>query len=816
MQQKKEGKPYKIIGAYDSETTNYVEYGVHIAFPILHQVGLLKNIDISQITSENVEEYTEISLFRNTVDLYSFFDALIDEYCYENFVPVICCHNLAFDMWGLSSWLSEKNVKVLAKSAKKPISFTILNEDNKPCFVVWDTLVFSGKSLEYMGEECSYKKLVGEWNYDLIRTPKTKLNKHEIAYAKHDIYSLVAWLGYFCKINPDIPSNYLAQKVVTKKSVVRNRRLLRYSKLKNKGAKKSVGQNWFLLNKLEKPKSDDELFTMIAATHGGFTFCSSKNASRVFSFDENSQKCICGYDATSQHPVQIVSHKYPQNFKKTICENMQLAFNLIQKTSISYILNNFEKPFNCAFYGAFTFKNFRPKKGSLYEKHGIYPISSARIKKYNKSEFVEDNQDAEEFKEYIQKNGYSDFAENYVSEFGKLVKADTVTLYLTELVAWEICQAYEWDEMAAHEGYLTLKFCRPSDLAVLSVMGFYSAKNEFKEARSNFYAGKEIKNAETLRKLNIPEFVINGMCEKSIDSQIVESTYLGLKADLNALFGIEACNEYKRNTILSENGIEYEGEQGICNAPRRSKTWYQMGQRIVGWSRIAQCLVMELLNPYVYNIINGDTDSIKICTDSKNLKYINKSLEHYSNSIDKAKSIVLSRVKHNFPKFYNPLENIGFYIQEFKCKNFCASWNKAYAYVENNKLVITLAGVPNTGLVLDIANKILKEKGFEYLCNNFLGYNVTYLSDITHLNTRAFPQWNDLYVNNIVDYKGNETLVAEPCVIALYPMSKTINDTSIFENYINMKIALQNNKDINIEPIMICKNGIIKTGEINA
>ena len=33
-----ERKPYQIVGAYDSETTNYNEQGTVTAFPILHQL----------------------------------------------------------------------------------------------------------------------------------------------------------------------------------------------------------------------------------------------------------------------------------------------------------------------------------------------------------------------------------------------------------------------------------------------------------------------------------------------------------------------------------------------------------------------------------------------------------------------------------------------------------------------------------------------------------------------------------------------------------------------------------------------------------
>ena len=237
---------YRIIGAYDSETTNYTENGVVSAFPILHQLGILDGTPVAEITAENVEDHTDIELYRHSFELYERLDAILE--ARSDFVPVICCHNLAFDMYGLSQWLNRHDVRVLAKSARKPISFTVMNEAGNPGLVIWDTLIFTQQSLERMGNDCGYSKGVGEWDYSLIRTPETPLTLAEVDYSKRDIYTLLAYLGWWIRRNPDIEPSKLALNVVTKTGVVRERRKVRYQNTRGIGRKQNIGRYWLYQN----------------------------------------------------------------------------------------------------------------------------------------------------------------------------------------------------------------------------------------------------------------------------------------------------------------------------------------------------------------------------------------------------------------------------------------------------------------------------------------------------------------------------------------------------------------------------------------
>ena len=799
--------PYRIIGVYDSETTNIRIDGKIRAFPILHQVGMLR-CEVENVTPENVHDMCDVMLFRHALDLYAFLDGLLEQ-C-QGFVPVICCHNLSFDMYGLSVWLNRHDVRVLAKSPRKPITFTVKREDGSLGLVIWDTAIFSQQSLERMGMDAGYEKGVGEWDYNLIRTPETPLSKGELDYAKRDIYALCVWVSWWLGKNPDILPGKLGLNVVTKTGIVRERRKVRFFKLKNKRMRYSIGKMWLYRCRTEAPKSDDELYTMLACTRGGFTFVSMHEASKPFNFDDDRR--IYGFDATSMHPAQMVSHVYPVEFHESTAQVLNLAFDIVCLTNVNHVLEHWEKPFSVAFNACFHFEGLRPRECGLAD-YGVFPLASAR---YVKSD--DDNGDRGAYVDAMY--AYKDTGVNVKCAFGKIISADSLDVYLTELGVFEMAQFYEWDNVEAMHGYYTGRFTKPSDYDVVSVMQFYKAKDAFKEAREMYYEKSTIENGKDLVELGISDAIVRDMVSGTLPSNDVEAVYLGLKADLNSLFGINASNEYRRDTVLGENGITYSGEFGIANKPKNPKVWYQFGQRIVGWSRIAQVMALHLVSPYIDNVVNGDTDSIKVIARKSELQQIENSLSRYADAVDKAKKRVCSRVKAFYPKMYSPLDGIGHYLLEFETKRFCASWNKAYCIHQDEKgFSFTLAGIPTRKRVNKASCFIgvngyadrLYELGwsFEDICNLLLGYNVTYSHDLIRLNARCFPEWGEMVFERVTDHEGESTLVSEPTALALYPMAKTVNDTSSADNHENMLYALSNNPDVNIEPKLIYPGGVM-------
>lgn len=807
-------KPHRVIGAYDSETTNVKVNGINKSFPILHQLGLLDGTDFTDINAENVTEHVHMELYRHTFELYQRLDDIVSRE--SDYVPIILCHNLSFDMYGLSLWLSRHDVRVLAKSARKPITFTVKDESGRPKLVIWDTLVFTQQSLDRMGRDCGFSKSVGKWNYDLIRTPHTPLTDDELEYARNDIYTLITWVAWWLRQNPEIPPDKLGLNIVTKTGIVRERRKARFSKLRGKRMKRNVEYFWLTRCKLDEPKTDDELFTMLACTRGGFTFCASESASKIYDL-RGSRKAIVAYDAMSMHPAQIVSHAYPYRFREMPVDVLLLAFELIGSFDVSHVLENWEKPFPVAFNACFRFENLRPRKDSIFAKHGIYPLASARYK--DESALSDDNGDKGAYDAHMAKRSYCDSASGAKYAFGKIISADVATLYLTELSAWEVYQAYEWDNVEAVHGYETGRFCKPNDIDVISVMQFFKAKNEFKAARKCYYSQATISNGEKLVELGISAALVGEMKAGVASSNDVEAAYLSLKADLNSIFGINASNSYRRKTELRETGIEYVGDFGLCNKPKNPRVWYQFGQRIVAWSRIAQICAMELVEPYVYDIVNGDTDSIKVCCDCSQLENIESALSRLGKAIDDGKHRTCSRVRYAYPDMFDELEGIGHYEREFIADRFCASWNKAYCMQDDKGFSFTIAGIPTKRRVnahscfigVDgLANRMHGlGMSFAEIASLFLGYNVTYSHDVIHVNARTFPEWGEVFSDHVTDYLGKTHFVNEPCALSLYPMAKTVNDTSSSDNAINKSYALANNPKVNTSKKLICPEGVL-------
>lgn len=801
--------PYRIVAFYDSETNNVADFkeGIY-AFPVLHQLGKLKTQSLRNVNNENVEKLVEVETFRHTFELTAALDSMIEEFrgvC----VPVVCVHNLGFDMWALSEWLTSHDVRVLAKSAAKPITFTIRDDDGNPCFVLWDTLSFTLRPLAAMGDDCGFPKLTGAWDYDLQRTPNTPLDRDELAYAKHDIYVLAAWFGWWLRRNPEIKEEKLALNVVTKTGVVREKRSILFNMKKGVGCKWNCGRFWLFQNRKEVAKSDDELFTMHAATRGGFTFCASSWASIPLELEGD--ELVAGFDATSQHPSQMVSRFVPERFNEADCDALEIAARIVSHVTLEIMLKQHDKPFPVAFNACFRFTNLRIKPNSVFDKNGISSLAWARMSNLPMTP-NEDNAAADSFREQIGVLGYKDKSEGATYSFGKLNSARVCELYLTELEYWNVCQIYDFDSVEAVHGYITTRFCRPTDYSVLSVMHFYKAKNVYKDTLERYLKREPLTNLDELAPY-VPDSILEGFRQGTLTDAAAKSYYQQIKSDLNSLFGIEATNEARDDMVLTSSGIAYEGVAGIANLPKNPKAWYQFGQRIVGWSRVAQVVHMLLAEPYIKGIVNGDTDSLKFYTTRENLPKIERAFSRYARAIERGRKVVCARVEKQYPDAFYDLEHIGDYVLEFEVQRFCAAWNKAYTIQKVDKrdgklhFDFTLAGVP-TSRGAQAFNKYadyLFERGWSFaeICNVLLGYNLTIDSSITRLNMRAAPQWGETFTGVVRDYLGTRTRVCEPRAMALYPMNKIIGGLNQDDNRINVEIAKRNNPAVNDKSLLI-------------
>ena len=789
-------RPWRVVAALDTETTNVDDgFGNVSAFTALYQIGHLR-VPVEDVTPGNVRDVCTIGLFRDDDSAWREVLSIASEHAHEC-VPVVCVHNLGFDMHAVASKLlgfqERGSVRVLAKTPQKPISIA-LKSDDRTVLVIWDTLLFSGMGLAKMGEACAFEKGVGEWDYELIRAPQTALTDDEEDYAKRDIWALFCWLAWYLKTNPIIQPDDLGRFACTKTGAVRVKRRRLLEELKGVGSKKTVGEHWHANNEREKLDDDDMLFTVQACTRGGFTFCASAHAGAVFTN-------VHAFDAKSQHPAQMVSRMYPVGFTSAPREVLEADARAVLAVTPERIMDKWACPFPVAFCARFDFLNLRPKRGSLYERHGIHPLAYARIKHAKHREGRDDEADAQR-----EAQGYADQAPDGCEHaFGKVISASVVTLYLTELGFWEVGQAYEWDAMHAVDGYETARFVRPSDMSVLSVLEFYKRKDAIKHIRQLWHSGA-VDDAAGACEGVLPDYIAADMHEGIDVSDDLESYYMGSKADLNGLFGIEATNEAKRDMVLDERGIEYTGCEGAANLPKAAKAWYQFGQRIVGWSRIAQHLVMQGLEPHCTAIINGDTDSMKVAGLDR--KAARAFLDRFGHAVDTGKHETMARVRRAFPDRFDELEGIGHYELEAVYPEFYSAWNKSYCVRdEAGRYHITLAGVPSGkrspgehDSLEDFAEALHDRIGdFQAVCGCILGYNTTISADITKLRQRSIPRFASRWRGTVRDWRGDTYEIDAPAAVGLAPLAKTIGGTGNPDNLRNALYTGENNPHLMTE-----------------
>ena len=792
---KKKVSNYKIMACFDTETSN--DDDNRSASAICYQLSRLNlnMIPLDIIDNDNVKSYLTITIDRHFDDVCARFEDIIEEGLSFGIVPVIMVHNLAFEMWILSSYFNRNNCEACCKSTVKPLTITIIRE-HSTVLEFWDTLSFWGKGLEKLGDECGYPKLSGCWDYSKQRTPDTELTDMELAYAEEDVVVPWAYLGYYLRLNPEIDEHDLANKILTKTSVVR------YKSTKRCGGihvgNKTTGYMWLANNRKEKPKTDFELSLTHAATRGGFTYCSRNSASKVYKATNGYH--IYKYDANSMHICHALAHYAPSTYRECGTARLQLAFDFATSVTVEDILNDYNNPFfNCKFYGCFYFTNVRLKEGTVFYKNQVSTFAESRFNKPSEIDaapIAEENEGGVAFSANQFDLGWHDWASDDAEfAFGKFYGASECRLILNELSAWEFAQQFDYDYMEpVGNGFLTGKSVPPTDKVALSFNEFYKAKNVFKGLKYKYEHNIPM-TADEFPNF-IPIYLRDGMItfNPSIRTD-VESFYLSVKAELNALYGIEATNEAKNDIIITKSGLKVGDYKGVEALPHSPKAWYQYGTHIVGWSRIHQIIFMLLLDDIVDAFICGDTDSHKIYTKAS-IDEIAARLQPLHIATEKAVESCTVRAR-KIRQWY-PMEGLGFYEYEGSCDEFLAGWNKSYIQLKDGKVDITLAGIPcnnkfklSDGRVIEhsynnVANWMLSNGyTFEQLAPILIGYNVYVMHGVTGLNSRSNPEWCSF-----------DEDTGEPHAIYLYPMTKVLGDTRTKENHTNCKYAIINNPSI--------------------
>lgn len=198
---------------------------------------------------------------------------------------IIWVHNLSYEFQFLSNILDWE--KVFARTAHKPMK---CNSKQFPNIEFRCTYMLTRLNLATWGEQLGVQKMVGDLDYDLIRTPLTPLTDKELTYCEHDCLIVYAGIQDFTK-------RYGTQFKIPLTQTGTIRRVVKDMLMTDKKYQRFI--------KKLVPDDANEYKRLQAVFAGGFTHANQLYAGKVV------EEHIEHYDFASSYPTVMVAEKYP-------------------------------------------------------------------------------------------------------------------------------------------------------------------------------------------------------------------------------------------------------------------------------------------------------------------------------------------------------------------------------------------------------------------------------------------------------------------------------------------------------------------------
>lgn len=782
---------FTIAAIYDTETTNMYAGVDSRAFPCLFIVNDIRGVDISDYETGRDDN---VKFFRYENEMLDYISSLIVWGSETNRVPIIAAYNLMFDLQPLMEKIAGSyKVKVTAQSSTHVYVLDLVDDEDKIMLRFWDTWYLEMRGLSAMGETCGLPKAVGDWDYSLIRTPETYLTKEEMFYAGRDTQVIPAYLKYLLHSNDWLKQSDFGITVLTKTSLVRQMAKhkignIRYSK--NNGKSITQSKMFNMLCKEEMPYSFKCYGLRKACFRGGLTFTSARYAGVVV-------KNVASLDVTSMHHAFINGRYVPTKFKPANDKLLENAYNhIVNQVTIADVLENYHRPFNVAFHMQVRLDNIRLKADSCFEKWGIAILPSAKFRL--KAERMLNDDVVNEANMYAETmnrlSGYVDRVENGVFAFGKLYKADSITIYVSEVELFALTRVYEWDSHKCIFGEVTQKFDRPPDYVTLQSNLLFGMKTDVKNILKKYHRGTSYEDI-------IPDTIPDGLAFQirhgAISEQFLESYYVStVKGQFNSIYGTMAQDIYKPDFMVESDGeLHVDKDTQVTESnwedmqPDYSKVFYTYGLRIVGGSRLHLIIAMELLYKAFGDsviVTGGDTDSMKVsCEESITDDDLLRALEPLHTAITRAINLTMERVREEYPQYASNLKHIGCFEVEScgaakRYKLHMEAWNKARISIDSdNKVHITCAGLSRPDgmyTIENFANDMLLSYPPEKVLPLCLGYNEFVKPCLSFSLETHHPKPTDVFDSWVTDYRGIKRHVIAHESNALYAAARVLGD----------------------------------------
>jgi hypothetical protein len=800
--------PFKVAGVYDTETTTLQDGARSVAFPCLYICNDIRDIDIAVYEAEISDD---IRYYRYAGDVLEWLGDLMQWGYSAGVVPVVCAYNLMFDLQPIMHDLARQyDIKVNAQSATHVYTLDLCFEGGV-CLRFWDTYYFEMSGLAAMGRTCGLAKALGDWDYNLTRTPETPLTADEMHYAARDVQVIPAYLRYLIEANEWLEPDMLASTVLTKTSLVRQmaQRTIGRERISFSNGQRHSLFDAFKMTCIREWAPNFYLYALRKACfRGGLTFTSANLAHTV-------QTNVASLDVTSMHHLFIAGRYLPRRFRvPASVEPLQRVAERILATSRAEVLRNYQCPFPFALHARIRFDNLRLKPGTVFEREGIAIIPQGKFtSKVGEVDFMTASGAIAE--EAARQSGWVDSATGARFAFSKLLSAETATLHLTEIELWSLSRVYVWDDMRVICGEYSQNYVKAPDYLVLQTHVLYATKNAMKEIVNHYTEGVPY---ERPIGATVPEAIADDV-RTGVASAAFLKAYYGstVKGMFNGIYGTQAQDIMKPSYRCLADGTLEVDRATVASLetyddlkPKTVKVLYNFGSRIVGGSRMHLVIALELLYEALGDrarVCGGDTDSIKLACDGD---VANTDIIEALAPLHTAARLAIERgserVRRNFPHFSSELSGVGEFVIE-DCGGadryplHWEAWNKSRLDRDGSGAYhITCAGLSRPADCYnaeDWARDMeARGMGFEEVASSLLGYNSVIDYNLCYHLERTHPHPADRVQRDVTDWRGETAHVDAPASIALYPSARVIGDTSKISNAQNLQYLREIGRDI--------------------
>lgn len=809
---------YKIVGVYDTETSNLGEGSDTRAVCCLYIYNDISSCDLTKYAPDCPEEC--VRFYRHEIDMLEQIKRCISEYSPLEIIPVICAYNLAFDLQTHMHSLSKRYaIRANAQSTTNIYTLDLHDKASGACLLrFWDTYHLEMRGLEAMGETCGLPKAKGKWDYGKIRHPETPLTDEERYYAKRDVQVIPAYLRFILESNEWATPEMLGSRILTKTSLVRQMAKNTIYNLRPRAYKLALGKMYELTCDQERPYSYYVYALRKACFRGGFTFTAANNASQV-------QCNVASMDAVSMHHAFINGRYVPVHFRKLPRAVLQQMAENVLKTPVENVLKNYHRPFSWAFHARIRFDNIRLRRGSVFERDGIALLAQAKFKgTVGRAEYGE-NERAKEAERMSKLAGWVDKAKNPLFAFGKLMCADCAVVHVSELELYTMSRVYEWDAMHVEVGEGTSKFMLPPDYVTLQSNALFAMKSEVKGIISHYTEGVPYEG--DMSDL-IPDGIAYELRKGTMSEDFLKSWYTStVKGMYNGIFGTQAQDVFKPSYTVDAGDLVIDDATRATAAtwrdiqPEHVKVFYNYGLRIVGGSRLHLVLALEAVHAAFgddVKVTGGDTDSIKAAfADGVRNTDIEAALKPLADACERAIAKTCRRIRRDYPDMASTMSKVGsFEVEDCAGHERYAQhvdlWNKTRASLDADGHVhVTAAGLPQPKALYTAKDAIeeLMKRGVQFgdAVHAVIGYNAELDNSVCHILEHHRPLACETYADPIEDYTGRVYEGKLHQAIALYPASRKMGDTLKTSNLQNVRYLRSIGVEVPCEDRYITREG---------